>query len=456
MIGEKWTSFKRDIVIGPIMSIKNTNKREYTVEKLLMIFGMLFIAIIGNVLIPTFASLANKNGSYSATMNQLAQDLEDNLEANFAWTIKSKGKDEREKFINFKKLYPLIDKAKGAGEKRVQDDFNQLAQVYQALNYADMAALQLLRKSCLDDGLFHPKTDPVLCKNYPKQLIKFMEARVGMINSYTLYSDDILKVPPGWIEHAREILKLLESDRDGNVRAYVLQNLLIKAFKDRADGRAPEDYVPEPANSPLRLIQSAQPIVYTPGLQTSMPVTIAPEPYFNDAPPVVAPNYAGGVSNPNSQQQGQPIQVVNGQVISPGQFNTATIVPNGSPLPCNSSNNNVIAIPVMPITALNVGTSIMGINMNVPQAKSFNIGSHGSELNCAADDSTPSGPAGTLQSNTPTKPDSTGPISGNSASTAEPVPASKPSVFSRFFKSSKDASTPPSQEPKKKSIFSLF
>jgi hypothetical protein len=381
--------------------------------------------------------------SYSASFNKLALDLEDNFEANFAWTIKKKGKEDKEKFSNYTKLYPLIDSAQGKGEKLVQDDLDQLAHVYQTLNYSDMAALQLLRRSCLDDGLFHPKTDPVLCKDYPKQVIKSLEARIGMINSYILYSDDLLKVPTGWIEHAREILRLLELDRNGNIRAYVLQNMLLKAFKDRADGQAPEDNVPQPADSPLPFLSNTPRMMYTPGMQMDMKVTIAPQPYLNDDPPVVDPatrNYSS-----NTGQLGQPVQIINGQ---------GSMSSTGAPC-CGSSN--VIAIPVMPISSLNSGTPIMGIKMNVPLAKSLNAGTSTEE-------------SSTLSSNTPSPVNE---ISPDSSTIPVTQPPKKTSFFSGLFKSSKPGTTsansvtnastsspspppPPSPSPKKSSIFSMF
>ena len=304
-----------------------------------------------------------KETSYSEAFTSLALDLEESFEANFALGIKNKkDKEERRKFSNYTKLYPLVDSARGKGEKNVQADLDQLAQVYQALNYADMAALQLLRRSCLDDGLFHPKTDPVLCKSYPKQVINSIESRIGMINSYTLYSDELVRPPRGWIEHAREILRLLEADKNGNVRAYVLQNMLLKAFKDYAEGRATEYDVPQPPDSPLPFISNTPRMIYTPGMQMSMPVTIAPQPYLSDAPPVVAPSGPGS-AYPTNSAPGQPIQMFNGQAGAPGASAGAA--------PCRG-NSNVIAIPVMPITALSRGTPIMGIDMNVPQAKALN------------------------------------------------------------------------------------
>lgn len=147
----------------------------------------------------------------------------------------------------------LINSALPASSKQAdpQADLDELAGYYQAMNYADIMSLRFLKKHCIETGLIVPATDPILCSNYFPLLIKTIEGRIGTVTSHYLYSDNILKAPAEWPEHALEILILLGDLSAEPGIVYSVEKTLIKAMKAKAEGKSDGVYTDAPAASPV-------------------------------------------------------------------------------------------------------------------------------------------------------------------------------------------------------------
>ena len=140
-----------------------------------------------------------------------------------------------------------------------QEDLNELSNYYQALNYADVMAIEYLRKNCKEGGLLEPSFDSVLCTKYPSVLFKSVEARIGAVTSRFLFSNEALRAPPEWLEHALEILKVLEIySKDYNAiesKSYNLDRALIQTIRDRAAGiEMIEEAINVPMASPITVM----------------------------------------------------------------------------------------------------------------------------------------------------------------------------------------------------------
>lgn len=131
-----------------------------------------------------------------------------------------------------------------------QVDLDELAGLYQSMNYADITAIDFIRANCNESGgLFVPSMDPGLCSTYLPILFKVIEGRIGTITSQYMFSDGILKAPPDWPEHANEMLKLLEEYK-GVTGVFGVERSLVRKLKDQAEGR-PEDPMGPPGSSPI-------------------------------------------------------------------------------------------------------------------------------------------------------------------------------------------------------------
>lgn len=207
-----------------------------------------------------------------------------------------------------------------------QADLDELAGYYQAMNYADIMALTFLKKNCKESGLLVPSTDPVLCTSYVPLLVKSIEGRIGTVTSHYLYSDEILKAPSEWPEHALEILRLLEelNAAEGNVE-YGIERSLIKAMKDKADGRVGNEFLDVPSASPVAIMGrefiAASPMVNT---QSTMMNAGLPGMIANAGSPYGNPVVQGQVVQGSimGQQQGYlppPPPMYQGQAVAQGQ-----------------------------------------------------------------------------------------------------------------------------------------
>lgn len=140
-----------------------------------------------------------------------------------------------------------------------QADLDELAMYYQALNYADIMALNFLTRNCKEDGLLMPSMDPALCDSYILLLIKSIEGRLGTVSSQYMYSDNLVKAPPEWPEHAIEMLKALEEYK-ATGGEYSMEKSLIRTMKDKEEGKG-DNRVPLriPEASPVEVMKRSPP-----------------------------------------------------------------------------------------------------------------------------------------------------------------------------------------------------
>lgn len=125
----------------------------------------------------------------------------------------------------------VVDSKNGNG---TQEDLNELAQLYSALNSADISALYFLKKHCQAGGLFDPTSDPNLCEEYPKILAKQVQNRLGVINSWVMHSEPgIVVSPPGWLYHAVTASELMRDIDRNNLLEYKAQEGVIRAVAER-------------------------------------------------------------------------------------------------------------------------------------------------------------------------------------------------------------------------------
>ena len=85
--------------------------------------------------------------------------------------------------------------------KEPQADLNELAQMYGALNTADIFTLKFLREHCREKGLLQAASDPILCQQYTEFLAKQIQNRMDVIISRVFLSRGILQSPPLWLYH---------------------------------------------------------------------------------------------------------------------------------------------------------------------------------------------------------------------------------------------------------------
>jgi hypothetical protein len=144
-----------------------------------------------------------------------------------------------------------------------QADLDELAMYYQTLNYADIMALEFLTKNCKEDGLLMPSTDPELCSEYIPLLIKSIEGRLGTLTSQYLFTENLVKAPPEWPEHATEMLKALEEYKILGGE-YSVEKSLIRTMKEKEEGKA-DDRVPMriPVASPVDAMKRPPPPSYS-------------------------------------------------------------------------------------------------------------------------------------------------------------------------------------------------
>lgn len=313
----------------------------------------------------SFSSSA-KEESYSNVMYRMGLEMREQLDANLALTAKNETSLTKKKWINFPNILTMVGMSKGAGNKNPQEDLDQLAAIYSALNYADMAALELLRRDCVE-AILDPSTDRTLCEEYPKLLLKTLEGRIGTISSYILFSD-VVKAPSGWIDHAREILQMMQADPEGNTRAYSLHSKLLQIKKDELENRGRDDPAPQSPHSPFRKLTNRPEIMYTPGMSVNVPVSFVPEPVISTEPPAIAHNTPQTGVQEYPASSGMTIvngQVANGPVTNYSGGNASPCAPSA---PC-ANNGNVLAIPVVPIANLGTSPQPASIgNITLPQA----------------------------------------------------------------------------------------
>lgn len=216
----------------------------------------------------------------------------------------------------------------------VQIDLNELAQIYGALNSADISALSFLKQNCRDgDGLFIPATDPMLCQEYPEILLKQIQNRLDVINSKVIHSDGILKTPPRWLYHlitATELLKEIDSRSamEQSVRQGVGRSISPEDSKEfdtnpnilndqpqNMQQNQPHDLQQEMQQNQPQVIESPQDINSPPDnqtlqspnlqqnqsrLQTQLPDPQIQAPSFHEVPVIEAPKVQAAEAQPQT------------------------------------------------------------------------------------------------------------------------------------------------------------
>ena len=92
-----------------------------------------------------------------------------------------------------------------------QIQFGRLAFLYTAMNRADLAAANSIKRVCTVDGLMHDDSNSNLCGTYSEYLVKLIELRIGIITSRIMYANGILGIPRGWVAHVQGIVKELQA-----------------------------------------------------------------------------------------------------------------------------------------------------------------------------------------------------------------------------------------------------
>lgn len=225
-----------------------------------------------------------------------------------------------------------------------QGDLDELAQMYSALNYADIMAIDYLKSNCKEDGgIFIPSKDPGLCIDYIPILFKSIEGRLGMIISQYLFSDGMLNPPPDWTEHAFEIINVLKGYKENaSDAAYEIEKSLMRVAKDKTEGRVRvEEAFTVPAASPLALMKS--PINVGNVIQPGTVVGTVVQPAIQSMGTVVQP---GSVTQPGPGTLAQPaIQPGPGTLAQPALQQPGIVQPLAQP---GMIQTNGIVQPVAP------------------------------------------------------------------------------------------------------------
>ena len=130
----------------------------------------------------------------------------ENLSANFAAQVQElTPKSSNGSFWSLKKL--LLGKK--IIENDPQEDLNELAQYYAALNSADVSVIYYLKQHCKKDGLFDPASDPILCQKYIETMKGQVKIRLDTITTRILAGREILHSPPRWLSHSITVSELL-------------------------------------------------------------------------------------------------------------------------------------------------------------------------------------------------------------------------------------------------------
>lgn len=264
--------------------------------KSLLLFGIMSVLMGGNLEASTLFGTKQLT-STQEEMNALAGETEKKL----AKAMESKIGEKS----SVKKSFFSFSFSKTA-EVNPQADLDELAILYQALNYADITAIEYLKRNCNENGgLFVPATDPNLCNSYVPILMKTVEGRIGSVSSQYILSDGILKAPPEWPEHANEILRALEDLKGGgDSGVYGAERSLVKKVKDQMEGR-PEEAMGVPTASPIAAIRAPiMPIAPNTGYSNGSNQSYQqPPPPYQQQPPT---GYQQVSSNTSYQQPSPP------------------------------------------------------------------------------------------------------------------------------------------------------
>lgn len=136
----------------------------------------------------------------------------------------------------FSSVVKYAFKGKKSNNYTPQMDLDEISQIFGTLNSADIATLYFLRKHCQRQGLLDPIKDPNLCLEYPEVIIKSVQNRLGLINSFVIHSTaGIMRSPSGWLYHVITAAELMRDVDPKNLMEYRVQQAVISAV-------APKDF----------------------------------------------------------------------------------------------------------------------------------------------------------------------------------------------------------------------
>lgn len=92
-----------------------------------------------------------------------------------------------------------------------QVQLGKLAFMYEAMNRADLATATALDRMCNVENLINAELNPNICGTYVPYLLKLIELRLSVVTSRLVYSEGLVGIPKGWIEHVQGMVKDLEN-----------------------------------------------------------------------------------------------------------------------------------------------------------------------------------------------------------------------------------------------------
>lgn len=128
------------------------------------------------------------------------------------------------------------------------DSVTELSFLSEALNIADVTALEHLKNNCIPSGLFEPGTDQNLCVTYPALVVRQIQSRFSSLFSKFLLSGGSFQLPDIWLRHSQSVLTRMLEDLDPqNAPYYRTMLLLIKPPEVRTvveeHGAAPAGHI---------------------------------------------------------------------------------------------------------------------------------------------------------------------------------------------------------------------
>ena len=155
--------------------------------------------------------------------------LEKQFKANYDAMVKDIGPKS-----SFSSFFGKIFRSKVKLEP--QKDLDELSQLYGAMNSADTAALYFLSKECGPEGNIDPKTDPIFCTNYRRNLIKQIQNRIVTINARIIKSNGMISCPPKWAHHAITVESLLKDIDPKSLLEYRINSAITAALEPDGEG----------------------------------------------------------------------------------------------------------------------------------------------------------------------------------------------------------------------------
>ena len=217
--------------------VKRIEGEGFSLPRMNSKMNLILIATTGISLFAANSVLSLSSSTMETSLNEESLRTFKQLEKNYKATLKEIDSAPSKGLFASMKSFVFSGKTKSAINP--QDDLNELAQIYGALNSADISVLYYLRKHCgRNNTLIETVFDPNLCLEYPDILTKSVQNRLGVINSWVMHSiARILSSPPRWLYHAMTASELMLDVDPINVMEYRVQQAVIssaapKEFED--------------------------------------------------------------------------------------------------------------------------------------------------------------------------------------------------------------------------------